>query len=68
MKEKIANEIIKTVSEMVGKGYEVTERRIKKNNGIELQAVIINRMGQVISPVIYLEPFEVGIDNEEITV
>lgn len=68
MKEKIANEIIKAVSEMVGKGYEVTERRIKKNNGIELQAVIINRMGQVISPVIYLEPFEVGIDNEEITV
>lgn len=68
MKEKIINEIINAVKEMVGEGYEAKERKIKKNNGVEWQAVIIERVGQVMSPMIYIESFILKINNEEITV
>lgn len=36
---------------------EVSVHQVKKNNGIEYMALLLHRLGEVISPQIYLEGF-----------
>ena len=43
MRKEIVRELVDGVKLIAGSGYEVVEKQIKKNNGVEFQAVIVNR-------------------------
>lgn len=68
MRETIINELVEAVKEVAGEGYEVSKNVVKKNNGVELQAVVIRAYGEVVSPTIYVDKFVEDIEKEDVTV
>ncbi len=66
IKEFSANMKI-AVSSILGEGYEVEERLIQKNNGIELDALVIRNEEEPLAPTIYLKKYyENYLDGESI--
>lgn len=68
MREAILRELVEEVMAVAGEGYEVHSNLVKKNNGVELQAVVIRTKGEVVSPTIYVDQFIDEIEKEEVTV
>lgn len=50
-------EIMSTVSEKLGDGYQVTINEVLKTNSVKLYGMVIREKGQNIAPTIYLESF-----------
>lgn len=68
MREAILRELVEEVMAVAGEGYEVSTNVVRKNNGVELQAVIVRTEGEVVSPSIYVDKFIEQIEKEEVTV
>ncbi len=47
----------KAVEVRLGKGYDVREMVVEKNNGVKLEALVVRRDGRKLSPTIYLQSF-----------
>lgn len=61
------DEIIKAVEEMAGEEYRVMKKTIEKNNGIEMQAVVIQGKEDVYCPTIYLEKLAEDVEKGNMT-
>lgn len=68
MREAIVNELVEAVKEIAGKGYLVASQEIKKNNGVELQAVVIRQPGEVFALIIYVDRIVEEIEKEDMTI
>lgn len=68
MRKEIVRELVDGVKLIAGSGYEVVEKQIKKNNGVEFQAVIVRGPGDVAAPTIYVESYIEKIERDEMTV
>ena len=68
MRKEIVRELVDGVKLIAGLGYEVVEKRIKKNNGVELQAVIVRGPGDVAAPTICVENYIKKIEKSGMTV
>lgn len=55
--KEFAQAVQDAVQKELGKGYEVTLRKVSKNNSVTLMGLIIAADGQNISPTIYLDSF-----------
>ncbi len=55
--KEFAKKVQKTMSDILGEGYEVKVQEVQKNNSVRLQGLIILRKDQNVSPTIYLQPF-----------
>ncbi|MGN0398851.1 MAG: DUF5688 family protein [Blautia sp.] len=63
MREEILRELVEEVMQVAGKEYEVRSNLVKKNNDVELRAIIVRMPDEVISPTIYVDKYLEGIDN-----
>lgn len=68
MRDAILRELVDAVKEVAGAGYEVQQNMVVKNNGVELQSIIVRRVGEVVSPTVYVDKFIEKIEKEEMTV
>ncbi len=68
MREVIVSKVVEAVKEFAGKGYEVQSKQIRKNNGVQFQAVIVRKPGEMVSPTIYIDNFIEMIEKKEMTV
>lgn len=68
MKKALINEMLEAVKAVAGEEYQVSTEVIRKNNGVELQAVIIKTAEESITPTIYLDYYIDKIEKEELTV
>lgn len=50
MKKALINEMLEAVKAVAGEEYQVSTEVIRKNNGVELQAVIIKTAEEIVSP------------------
>lgn len=55
MNEKMIKVLEEEVEKKLGNGCAVQFQKIKKNNGVELPAIIITELGMNVSPVIYID-------------
>ena len=55
--ESYAEDIKSQVAERLGAGYEVSIRKVTKNNGVTLTGLVARRDGENVSPTIYLDGF-----------
>lgn len=68
MRESIVRELVEAVKKIAGEGYLVEKTEVKKNNGVNLQAVIVREQGEVVSPTIYVDRFVDEIEGKDMTV
>ena len=68
MRDEILRELVESVKEVAGAGYEVQQNMVVKNNGVQLQAIIVKKVGEVVSPTVYVDKFIENIEKEEMTV
>lgn len=68
MREAIVKELVEAVKEIAGEGYVVSKSEVKKNNGVELLAIIVRTPEEVVSPTIYVDKFVEDIEKEDMTV
>lgn len=66
MREELLNRIVETVKEKIGEEYEVCLKKVQKNNGIKLQALMILKQGVNLSPAIYVDCLLEKISSSEI--
>ncbi|MBQ6091386.1 MAG: hypothetical protein IJL07_09000 [Lachnospiraceae bacterium] len=45
MREEIINEVVTRTAEIAGEGYEVTQTKVEKNNGVTRRGIVICRVG-----------------------
>lgn len=55
MKEAMVERLVEAVKGIAGEGYEVKSTVVKKNNGVELDAVNIRKAGENVVPTIYIQ-------------
>ena len=67
MREEILRGIAEEVKRVAGEGYEVQTQQVRKNNGVQLQAVIVRRPGEVVAPAVYVDGYIDMIAKEEMT-
>ena len=65
MRETIVNELVEAVKNIAGEKYHVTTAVVKKNNGVELQAMNIKVPGGVVTSAIYVDDF---VDEIEVKI
>ena len=53
----IVEELVNAVKGIAGEKYQVRKENIMKNNGVELQAIIISADGEVVSPTVYVDKY-----------
>lgn len=63
MREAILRELVEEVMAVAGEGYEVHSNLVKKNNGVELQAIIVRQPGEVVTPTVYVDKYLEDIEN-----
>lgn len=68
MREEIVKKLVEAVKEVAGEGYKVRTNEVRKNNGVVLQAVVIQAEGESVSPIIYIDKFIEDIEKEEASV
>lgn len=68
MRDAILRELVEAVKEVAGAGYEVQQNMVMKNNGVELQSIIVRSVGEVVSPTMYVDKFIEKIEKEEMSV
>lgn len=68
MREKMMNRIAEAVKEVIETECEVQFRKVEKNNGLVLQALIIQGHGASVCPVIYIDELLEGIGSGKIGV
>lgn len=68
MRDAIVRELVEAVKEVAGEGYKVRTNEVRKNNGVVLQAVVIQAEGESVSPTIYIDKFIEDIEKEEASV
>lgn len=54
---EFTKKVRESVERKLGEGYSVSTKKIAKNNGVNLQAVLINSQESAVTPAIYLEAF-----------
>ena len=54
--ETFLNEVKEQMEHALGKGYDLTLRRVPKNNGLMLDGLCIAKSGGHVAPAIYLNP------------
>ena len=55
MKEAMVERLVEAVKGIAGEGYEVKSTVVKKNNGVELDAVNIRKAGENVVPTTRLQ-------------
>lgn len=55
--ENLRNEVIKALERKLGARYQITPKDKVKNNGLTLHGICIHKVGDAISPVVYLEEY-----------
>lgn len=68
MREVIIKKLVEAVKEVAGESYLITTHTVKKNNGVELQAVNVRMQGDIISPNVYVDTLLEEIEIGNITV
>ena len=68
MKEAMVERLVEAVKGIAGEGYEVKSTVVKKNNGVELDAVNIRKAGENVVPTIYIQRELELLEADKITV
>lgn len=68
MKEAMVERLVEAVKGIAGEGYEVKATVVKKNNGVELDAVNIRKAGENVVPTIYIQRELELLEADKITV
>lgn len=68
MKEAMVERLVEAVKDIAGEGYEVKSTVVKKNNGVELDAVNIRKAGENVVPTIYIQRELKLLETDKITV
>lgn len=65
MKEQIMNIISKMVTERMEVECEVEFKKVEKNNGVVLQAIVIKEAGENVLPTIYIDEMILAVERKE---
>ena len=57
MLKKFLEETVGAVGQKMGEGYQIRTEHVLKNNGVELDGILIMKEGENIAPSIYLNDF-----------
>ena len=68
MREEIINEVVARTAEIAGEGYEVTQTKVEKNNGVTRRGIVICRVGGVFNPTVYVDDYLQEIEDGTRTV
>lgn len=68
MKEAMVERLVEAVKGIAGEGYEVKSTVVKKNNGVELDAVNIRKASENVVPTIYIQRELELLEADKITV
>lgn len=68
MREEIVRELVGTVKRTIGEGHEVHCNVVRKNNGVQLQAINIRKPENTLATTIYIDWYADEIMNESMTI
>lgn len=63
MRNLIIRELVEAVAELAGDGYVINQNEVSKNNGVVLQAIVIQEDGGEVSPSVYIDEIAGQIEN-----